>query len=124
MALKALAAAVFARFAIVELIRLFWERPRPFVERNINLLLEQPDTFSFPSGHAAFYFAIAAVVFLSFKKLYPRQRFWLGAGIFFLAAALIISLSRVYAGIHWPSDVLAGAAVGIFSAWLAERVFK
>lgn len=112
--LKALAGAVFARFAIVELIRFFWERPRPFVESNVNLLLEHAATSSFPSGHAAFYFAFSGLVYFYNKKI----------GLFFIIGASILSLSRVYAGIHWPSDILAGAVIGISLAWLIKIVSK
>ena len=112
--LKALGTAVFARFVIVELIRFLWERPRPFIESNINLLLEHPATSSFPSGHAAFYFAFSTLVYFYNKKL----------GALFLIATLILSVSRVYVGVHWPSDVLAGAVIGIFSAWLVKNISK
>jgi len=112
--LKALGTAVFARFVIVELIRFLWERPRPFIESNINLLLEHPATSSFPSGHAAFYFAFSTLVYFYNKKL----------GVLFLIATLILSLSRVYVGVHWPLDILAGAVIGIFSAWLVKNISK
>jgi len=122
--IKALGTAIFARFVIVELIRFIWYRPRPFIDHNVNLILEHSPTSSFPSGHATFYFALATIVFLSFKKLYPRQRFLQGIGVFFLIAALTISIARVYAGLHWPSDILAGAIVGIFSAWFINNLSK
>ena len=105
-------AAIVARLGIVELIRWLWERPRPFVENNVNLLLERSTSNSFPSGHAAFYFAIAAVVYFYNKK----------TGKWFFAASFLISISRVFAGVHWPSDILAGAIVGIFSGWLIVKI--
>lgn len=107
-------AGILARFGIVELIRLFWEKPRPFIENSVNLLVNHEDTGSFPSGHAAFYFALAAVVYSYNKKI----------GIWFFVAAFLISLSRIFIGVHWPSDVLAGAIVGIFSGWLVLRISK
>lgn len=113
MVIEATAAAVLARLVIVNFIRLILPRLRPFVENNVNLLLSSGES-SFPSGHAAFYFAIATVVFFHNKK----------AGIAFLAVAFLISLARVFVGIHWPSDILAGAAVGIFSGWLINVVSK
>ncbi len=104
-------AAIAARFVIVELARFIWERPRPFVENQVNLLLEHADTSSFPSGHAAFFFALSTIIFNYNKK----------AGVLFFIASLLITISRVFVGIHWPSDILAGAIVGILSGWL---IFK
>jgi len=114
MAVKGLISAFFARFGITELIRFLWDRSRPFVENNVNLLLNHPATSSFPSGHAAFYFGLSIIVYFFNKK----------AGIFFLIASFLISISRVFVGIHWPSDVLAGAVIGIFSGWLTIKIFK
>ncbi|OGZ24232.1 MAG: hypothetical protein A2896_00065 [Candidatus Nealsonbacteria bacterium RIFCSPLOWO2_01_FULL_43_32] len=110
--LQAFMAVVLARFGIVELIRLFWLRPRPFVENNVSLLLEHNGA-SFPSGHAAFFFALSFIVYQYNKK----------AGIGFFVASFFISIARVFVGIHWPSDILAGALVGIFSGWLAMRIW-
>jgi undecaprenyl-diphosphatase len=112
--LKALVAAVLSRFVITELIRFFWEKPRPFIENNVNLLIGHEASSSFPSGHAAFYFALSTVVYFYNKKL----------GILFLISSVLISLSRVFVGVHWPSDILAGAIVGIFSGWLIVKLSK
>ena len=115
MVISAFAAAVFARFIIVEIIRYFLPKLRPFVENNVNLLISQdPKEPSFPSGHASFFFAIAAVVYFYNKK----------AGTLFFVSAFLISISRVLIGVHWPSDILAGAIVGIFSGWLIFKLAK
>lgn len=114
MVAKGLISAVLARFGFTELIRLFWDRPRPFVENNVNLLLSHATTSSFPSGHAAFYFALSTIVYFYNKK----------AGILFLFASFLISISRVFVGVHWPSDILVGAIVGIFSGWLINLIFS
>ena len=112
---QAFAAAILARLAIVNIVRWIFPRVRPFVENNVNLLISQnPQEPSFPSGHAAFYFAIAAVVYSYNKK----------AGLLFFLAAFLISISRVFGGIHWPSDILAGAIVGIFSGWLIVEILR
>ena len=112
--LSAFLAAAVARLGIVELIRWLWERPRPFIENNVNLLLNHGAEPSFPSGHAAFYFTLSTIVYFHNKK----------AGIFFFTASFLISISRVFAGIHWPSDILAGAIIGIFSGWLVLSMVK
>lgn len=118
MIIQGFLAAILARFGFTELIRLFLNRPRPFVENHINLLLNHSASSSFPSGHAAFFFALSTVVLLYNKKVHPRPKFWWGAGLLFFLASFLISISRVFVGIHWPSDILAGAAIGIFSGWL------
>lgn len=109
---QAIAAAILSRGIITELIRFFWERPRPFVENNITPLIEYAASPSFPSGHAAVFFALGAVVYFYNKK----------AGIVFLVGALLVSLGRVFAFLHWPSDILAGAAIGIVSAILVIKL--
>lgn len=111
---QGLAAAILARFGIVELIRWLWERPRPFVENNVNLLLDKINVAAFPSGHAAFFFALSTVIFLYNKK----------AGLFFFFASFLISIARVFCGIHWPSDIIGGAIVGIFSGWLVFKIAR
>jgi len=112
--LKALVSAIIARFLFVNFIRFLWQRPRPFVENSVNLLLNYSNEPSFPSGHAAFYFALSTVVFFYNKDA--------GALSFFLT--LLICLARIFVGIHWPSDILAGAVIGIFSGWLVDKIFR
>jgi len=108
-------AAILARFGIVEIIRYFFPRARPFVENHINLLISHnPNEPSFPSGHAAFYFALSTVVYSYNKK----------AGILFFIASFLIVVFRVFVGVHWPLDILVGALVGIFSGWLVYKIFK
>lgn len=108
MVLSIFSAAILARFGIVELIRFVFPRARPFVENSVNLLISHETSSSFPSGHAAFYFALAFAICLYNKKI----------GLWFLLAAFLISFSRVFVGVHWLSDILAGALVGIFAGWL------
>ena len=80
------------------------ERDRPpLVDPAPEPLVELPSTHSFPSGHATVSFACATVLALAV----PRLRIPL-----FLLAALI-SYSRVYVGVHYPFDVLAGAVLGV-----------
>lgn len=115
MVIQAFSAAILSRFVLTNIIRWLWFRPRPFVQNHINLLFSYNQTEpSFPSGHAAFYFAIATVTYFYNRK----------AGILFFFASFLISISRVFSGIHWPSDILAGAVVGIFSGWLINKIFK
>ncbi|MDD5144511.1 MAG: undecaprenyl-diphosphatase [Candidatus Pacebacteria bacterium] len=113
-AAKISASVFLSRVIITEGIRLFWERPRPFVENQVNLILEHPATGSFPSGHSTFFFALAAAIYFYNKK----------AGTILFIASFLIAISRVFAGVHWPSDILGGAVIGIFSAWLVNKIFN
>lgn len=112
--IKSLIAALVARFVITDFIHWIRPRARPFASGDVNLLIDKVNQFAFPSGHAAFSFGLAAVVYFYNKKI----------GILFFIAAFLISIARVFAGVHWPSDVLAGAIVGIFSGWLINIIFK
>lgn len=78
-------------------------RPRPFETWcDLPCLLAPPDRFSFPSGHTMTAFAVCA----NYAVLVP------GTELFFFPVALLIGLSRVFLGCHYPTDVLAGAALG------------
>ena len=123
MVFQALLSAILARFVIIEFIRWLWQRPRPFLGNNINLLLTS-DKPAFPSGHAAFFFALSTIVFLFFEKIYPRPKFWWGVGILFFIASFLICLSRIFVGLHWPADILAGAGIGILIACLIHKISK
>jgi undecaprenyl-diphosphatase len=81
------------------------------VDLPINLLISGPNSASFPSGHAAFYSAIAFYILLKDKKL----------GIFALICAFLISVSRVFVGVHWPIDIVAGFIVGLISALIVDK---
>lgn len=115
MVLSGIASALISRFVFVNLVRLMWFRPRPFVDGDVNQLLEHnPNESSFPSGHAGFYFALSTVLFLYNRKL----------GTAFYIFTILITLSRVFVGIHYPADILAGATIGILTGWLGYIISK
>lgn len=102
--------SVLARFGVTELIRYFIHRARPFVDLTVEQLL--PHTaWSFPSGHATFFFAMATVVYLYDKK-------W---GSAFIGLTVLMTLSRIVAGIHYPSDIIAGALIGAVVGYFVHR---
>jgi undecaprenyl-diphosphatase len=103
-----LISALISRFVFTELIRFFYFRPRPFVEQGIVPLIEHAPDASFPSGHAAFFFALSAGVYYFNKK----------AGIYFFIASFIISIVRVFVQLHYILDIFGGLAIGLFSFWL------
>jgi len=94
-------------------------RERPFlVLENVNLLVGKGGSGSFPSAHAANWFAGLAVALM----YYPRS--WK----FMLPLAGVIAISRVYNGVHYPSDILAGAAIGaaagFATVWLINALWS
>lgn len=112
--LSAMISAVISRFVFAELIRFLYDRPRPFEVLDIIQLVRHSSGHSFPSGHAAFFFALSVGVWFYNKK----------AGLTFLITSTLIGLARVYSGIHWPSDILAGALTGIITAFLSRNFLQ
>lgn len=97
--------AVGLTFLIVSLIlKNVVARPRPqhFITQTI-VTWDTTDSWSFPSFHAALSFAIAYI----FSKRFPRWKYW------FWLTAILICVSRIYLGKHYPSDVVAGALIGM-----------
>lgn len=91
-------------------------RTRPYeVIDGLNLIVGKAVDYSFPSGHAGHSFAAAVVIF----ALMPRKY-----GIGALILATMISFSRLYVGIHYPSDVIAGMVIGALVAIATLFVFK
>jgi len=105
-------------FALKELV----QRPRP----DFVAAVAQTQTYSFPSGHAF----LSAVTFLTLGALLARMQRQAEVKIYLLAVAIaitvLVGISRVYIGVHWPTDVLAGWCAG--AAWailcwlIAERL--
>lgn len=89
------------------ILKLSIQRPRPTLFDEIT----RPETFSFPSGHSLSAMAVFGGIAAVLVTLYPRRR----TPIVIAAAVLIagIGFSRIYLGVHWPLDVLAGFAAGV-----------
>ncbi len=110
-----LIAGLFARYALVEVARYFFPRARPFIIlEEVNLLLPYKESFSFPSGHTAFVFAIATIIYFKNKKV----------GKFFYLLSFLVGLSRIIVGAHWPLDIFAGALLGIASGIIISEGIK
>lgn len=112
-ALAATLAGLVARFVFTPAVRFLIPRERPFVAHTeIVKLFNREETSSLPSGHAAFFFAVAF-------SLWFVDRRWSAA---FFVGAILVSLGRVASGVHYPTDILAGVAVGFAAALLTERL--
>ncbi len=106
-------AGAFARM-FIEIIYFIYPTTRPFGLMNINQLISHSVNNSFPSGHATLFFALATIIFLYNKK----------AGALYFLFAVLISLARVFCGVHWPIDVLGGAVVGILISLGINYLYK
>lgn len=90
-------------------------RVRPCnINLDIDMLVNRPDSYSFPSGHTGSSFTAATSIFLHNKKF--------GVAAFVLAA--LIAFSRLYNYVHYPTDVLAGMLFGILIALLVYHILK
>lgn len=89
-------------------------RPRPFAQREVELLIPMPRDYSFPSGHTSASFA--AVMPLLLEK--QRGRFAA------LALAVLIALSRLYLYVHFPTDVMVGGILGAFCGLAAVLILR
>jgi undecaprenyl-diphosphatase len=103
---------LLARGLIFEVIRYFYDRPRPFLALGLTPLFME-NSYAFPSSHAIILTLIGCSVLLFSRR-------W---GIIFLVFTVINALARIYSGVHWPTDSIAGIAIAIFSVIIATKMF-
>ncbi len=104
---------IIARLGIVNLFRFFYHRPRPFMVHEVNQLLTNLD-WSFPSGHATVFFAVAFVA-------YKYNKRW---GAVLYVVSFFITISRIIGGIHYPSDILGGLLLGSLVSYIVINIVK
>ncbi len=96
-----LMAALACSYQVVHFLKMSFSRPRPFITLEaVNVLIEQKG-FSFPSAHAAMAFTAAVILTKCLKK-----------GYIFFAIAATVAITRIYIGVHYPSDVIVGSLLG------------
>ena len=106
--------AMMMAWLLARLGQLVFQMPRPFNLGMGTMWLAHASSAGFPSTHASVAFAFGGVAAVS------TQRWALSVAA--LAIAALVAWSRVCLGLHFPTDVLAGAAVGGISAWLSGLV--
>jgi len=99
------------------IVKPLFARPRPCMIEDVRLLVDCVKNYSMPSLHAAniFGFATSLTVFFG----------WCAAPLYLIA--FLVAYSRIYVGVHWPSDTIVGAligiAIGVFVGFIFKRIF-
>lgn len=118
---SALCAMLIGLIVVNFTIKPLVSRPRPWlVMEGFENLVPEGDPNSFPSGHTNAAFAFALAVCMAAPKKWMK--------IAAVCAAVVMGLSRLYVGVHFPSDVLAGAAIGslcgLAGAWAVRKAWE
>ncbi len=109
--IQAICAMAVARLGAIEGIRLFYERPRPFLAEQLNPLFVINE-WSFPSGHASLLSALAMTVYFYDKT-------W---GIRFFVVTIVVVIARVISGVHYLTDIAAGLVIGTVIAYTVHLI--
>ncbi len=107
-------AAVALGLGLNQLVLMFYDRVRPYDLGMTHLIVGKSADPSFPSDHATLAFAIAAMLVLKKDRFAP----------YFLAAAILVGVARVFVGIHFFTDVLGGIATAAAAAILVHLAFR
>jgi undecaprenyl-diphosphatase len=103
-----LLSGLLAAFVINKIIYVFYKKHRPAELKSAKILIPVPHNPSFPSRHASLIFGI------SFYLLFYSTPL----AIIFIICSCLIGIARVFCGVHWFRDVLAGAFVGLISTFI------
>ena len=106
--------AALLALGIGQLGNLAFPRSRPFAVTSATVLIPHAPDPSFPSDHAILAFAVAAVLATVSRPL----------GAWLAAFGVLVMISRVFVGAHYPADVVGGAAVGVLGAWITLRLAR
>ena len=99
---------------VVHVVKRLANRPRPYkVISNIKQIIIPLEEYSFPSGHTAAAFSLATTLSFNFPCL----------SVTILSFAILVGLSRVHLGVHYPSDVLIGGLIGWIFSWFIHLMY-
>lgn len=99
------------------LLKVLIARPRPYtVLPALEVIVNKPHDWSFPSGHSCSSFAVSCSLWRSLREKHLDWLRWCA-----LIVAFLIAFSRLYAGVHYPTDVLCGSLIGFIGSGLVWR---
>jgi membrane-associated phospholipid phosphatase len=112
---------IFALVMVIlftDVLKLLFQAPRPYqvAPELVRLLVIQRSSYGLPSGHVA-----VALTMSGLAAIWGGRRWlWILAGLY----TLLVGWSRMYVGVHYPQDVIAGILVGGFALWFSLRYFE
>ena len=110
------AALIFGAIVTNLLLKNIVARPRPFAEIEALIpMITKPKDFSFPSGHTTASFAVALVML----RMLPKK-----FGIPAVVLAALVAFSRLYLGVHYPTDVLTGFVIALVGSMLSVWIVR
>lgn len=109
-----LTAVLLSSHFFVHILKRLINRKRPYEKlAHINHLVEPFESYSFPSGHTTASFAAAVNLSFAFPQL----------SILFIFIALLVAVSRIYLGVHYPSDILIGIIIALVFSFVVHKFF-
>jgi undecaprenyl-diphosphatase len=109
-----LAAVLISSHLFVHILKRVINRKRPYVRlANVEHIVEPFEPYSFPSGHTTASFAAAVTLSFAFSQL----------SILFIFIAFLVAVSRIYLGVHYPSDILSGIIIALIFSFAVHNLF-
>lgn len=100
-----LLSGLFSAFVLDKIIYIFYKKHRPAELKSAKVLIPVPHNPSFPSRHTSLLFGVSFYLFFYSTPL----------AIFFIICSCLVGISRVFCGVHWFTDIVAGVFVGFMS---------
>ncbi len=109
----AMTLSLLIQIGFQSILKRIFSRKRPYIKhKDLTNLMLPPDRFSFPSGHTLAAFSITFVLQYFYPPLFIPM----------VVLSSLIGISRIYLGLHYPSDVLIGVVLGFICAWLGVHI--